>query len=92
MPHMQKFYEEYGDEVAVLAVNTNEPVLDNARKFVKDYELTFPILLDKTTEVAARYKIPNLPTTYFINTKGEIQLQKKSGPMTYDEMVQKWKS
>ncbi|WP_369404714.1 TlpA disulfide reductase family protein [Piscibacillus salipiscarius] len=35
MPHMQKFYEEYGDEVAVLAVNTNEPVLDNARKICK---------------------------------------------------------
>ncbi|MGP4072144.1 redoxin domain-containing protein [Piscibacillus sp. B03] len=88
MPHMQDFHEEFGDEVAVLAVNTNEPVIDNAKEFVEDYGLTFPILFDETTEVAARYKIPNLPTTYFINSNGEIQLQRKSGPMTYEEMVQ----
>ncbi|SEP61115.1 redoxin domain-containing protein [Piscibacillus halophilus] len=91
MPHMQEFHEKYGDEVAILAVNTNEPVLDNAREFVEEYELTFPILLDETTEVAARYKVPNLPTTYFINSEGEIQIQRKSGPMTFEEMEEKMK-
>ncbi|TFB23103.1 redoxin domain-containing protein [Filobacillus milosensis] len=88
MPHMQDFYDKYGDDVVVLAVNATgtETNVEKVKKFVKDYELTFPILLDRTNEVNMRFEALSLPTTYFINTEGVIQLQRKVGPMSYEEM------
>ncbi|WP_027963288.1 redoxin domain-containing protein [Halalkalibacillus halophilus] len=89
MPHMQDIHEEYGDEVEILAVNaiaseTNE---DNVQDFVNELDLTFPILMDETNEVNVTYQAISLPTTYFINTDGVVQIPRKVGPMSYDEMV-----
>src|SRR5690606_30949393 len=88
MPHMQDFHEKYSDEVVVLAVNVtgSEVNKDNVYEFVDEYNLTFPIVLDETNEVSAAYQAVSLPTTYFINSEGVIQLQRKIGPMTYEEM------
>ncbi|RPF55888.1 TlpA disulfide reductase family protein [Aquisalibacillus elongatus] len=89
MPDMQKLYEEYSDEVVILAVNTSESNKKNAVNFVNEYGLTFPVLFDETSEVAAKYNMMGLPMTYFINSEGEIQIPPKTGPMEYDEMVEK---
>ncbi|MGM8216244.1 redoxin domain-containing protein [Bacillaceae bacterium W0354] len=93
MPHMQDFYEKYSDEVEIIAVNVtgSEVNSSNVKKFVDDYELTFPVLLDDTNEVSVTYLALQLPTTYFINSDGIIQLQRKIGPMTYEEMEKKMK-
>ncbi|GEL76286.1 redoxin domain-containing protein [Tenuibacillus multivorans] len=91
MPHMQDFYEQYSDEVEVIAVNATgqERNKNDVETFVKDYGLTFPIPLDETTEVTAMYQAVSFPTTFFINTEGDVQLQRKVGPMTFEEMEKK---
>ncbi|EGL82749.1 alkyl hydroperoxide reductase/ Thiol specific antioxidant/ Mal allergen [Caldalkalibacillus thermarum TA2.A1] len=87
MPDMQKFYERYQEEVEILAVNLteSEASLENVEQFVEKYELTFPVLLDEKSEVAAMYQAFTIPTSYFIDSKGIIQ-QKIVGPMSYDWM------
>ncbi|WP_442600271.1 peroxiredoxin family protein [Neobacillus sp. D3-1R] len=83
MPEMQKFHEEVGDEVIILAVNI-DPQLD-VQKFVDDMGITFTIPLDDEDLVNADYQVVSIPTTYFIDTKGVIQ-GKHVGAMTYDNM------
>ena len=80
-PHLQKFYEENKKDVEILAVNlaTKDKVKD-AEAFVDFYRLTFPILLDKKAEVSTMYGAFTIPTTIFLNEKGEI-VQQYSGPM-----------
>lgn len=87
MPEMQKFHEEYGDEVVIAAVNatTSEKNIENVHAFVKDFGLTFPILLDDTNEVNMTYSIVSIPTSFFVDTSGMIQ-QKFIGAMSYDQM------
>lgn len=88
MPHMQEIYEKYGDEVVILAVNatSTERSVNAVKEFVEEYDLTFPILLDETNEVNARYQALQLPTTYFVNSEGVLKIQRKVGPMSYEEM------
>ncbi|GEN45024.1 hypothetical protein AHA02nite_08000 [Alkalibacillus haloalkaliphilus] len=91
MPHMQEIHEEYDDDVVILAVNatSQETSHDNVQDFIDELELTFPILMDETREVNVRYQALSLPTTYFVNTEGELQIPRHVGPLSYDDMVRK---
>ncbi|HEY4601655.1 MAG TPA: TlpA disulfide reductase family protein [Cerasibacillus sp.] len=89
MPEMQAFYEEHHEDIVILAVNTAEKNPDNAKKFVEENGFTFPILVDDESKIGGdMYKALALPTTYFIGTDGKIQLERKIGPMTFDDMVE----
>ncbi|HLR63067.1 MAG TPA: TlpA disulfide reductase family protein [Lentibacillus sp.] len=90
MPEMQKFHEEYGDQVKVVAVNLTGK--DSGIKAVQEYVdkngYTYPIPLDKNSEIQDAYSVYNIPTTYFIGTDGKVQQPPKFGPMDYDYMVE----
>lgn len=86
MPEMQKFYDDYKDDIKVIAVNYNEKdqkVID----FLDEYGYTFPMPLDRDGSVGNEYGVLTLPTTYFIGTDGIIQEPRHIGPMTYEYMV-----
>ncbi|MET3682240.1 peroxiredoxin [Alkalibacillus flavidus] len=91
MPHMQDITEEYGDDVVILGVNatSQESDVSKVSDFVNEYGLEFPILMDETGEVNVRYQALSLPTTYFVNTEGVVQIPRHVGPLSYDDMVDK---
>ncbi len=75
VPHMQKVYEEYKNQgVEILAVNvTNKDKGKEAvAQFVKKHGLTFEVLLDEEGLVGSTYQVLTLPTTYMIDTKGNM--------------------
>lgn len=83
MPHMQKFYEEAGDKIQILAVNIDPK--NNVAGFAEEMNLHFPILLDKNDKVMKMYQILSIPTTYFIDEDGIIR-NKFIGAMSLDKM------
>lgn len=89
MPAMQKFYDEYQDEVEIIAVNLTgtEQSESDVTDFIDKYEYTYPTLLDKDLKVRETYQANGIPTTYFLGTDGKIQAPEKVGAMTYDFMV-----
>lgn len=84
MPAMQNMYQEYKDQgFIILAVNMTYQ--DNPLAvvpFVKEYGLTFPILLDETGDVGKAYQLRSLPSSYFINRYGIITEVVIGGPMS----------
>ncbi|MCP3025975.1 TlpA disulfide reductase family protein [Halobacillus sp. A5] len=90
MPEMEKFHQEFGDEVTVLAVNAtdSESNLTDVEEYIEEEDYTFPVLLDKKGEVNNSYQAMSIPTTYFIGTDGKVQQDRKVGPMSYDFMVE----
>ncbi|MED3691638.1 TlpA disulfide reductase family protein [Peribacillus butanolivorans] len=74
MPDMQKYSQQAGDDVVILAVNIDPE--NDVQAFVEDNGITFTIPLDSQsakTPVNERYKILSIPTTYFIDSKGIIR-------------------
>jgi cytochrome c biogenesis protein CcmG/thiol:disulfide interchange protein DsbE len=83
MPAIEKIYNEYkGEGLVVLAVNmTYQDTFANIEPFIKEYGLTFPILLDETNSVGSAYQLRSLPSSFFINREGIIQEVVIGGPM-----------
>ncbi|WP_080874552.1 TlpA family protein disulfide reductase [Oceanobacillus timonensis] len=93
MPEIQDFYEDYQDEVEVVAVNMtqHENQLSDVGDFIDENEHTFTVPLDKDNSLSEPYVVYAAPTTYFIGTDGTIQQPRRIGPMDYEfmeEMVQ----
>lgn len=84
MPALQSVYQKYKDHgLIVLAVNTTyQDSIDKVSTFVSDNNLTFPILLDGTSQSSTDYQIRSLPTTFFIDKDGIIQDMVLGGPMS----------
>ncbi len=73
MPEFQAVYENHPDgEIAIVAVNLDEPV-DRVTKFFRDdLGLTFTALLDEGGVISDQYGVFTYPTTYFINEDGVV--------------------
>ena len=84
MPAIQKLYDEYKDQgFVVLGVNmTYQDNPSAVVPFVQENQLTFPILLEETGEVAEKYELRSLPSSFFIGRDGIIQEVVIGGPMS----------
>ena len=84
MPLLQKYYEKNKDNIEILAVNMQEdPAL--IKDWIKDFGITYTILLDPSEQAKSSYNIYAKPTTYFIDSKGIIRA-KKLGQLTEEEL------
>lgn len=90
MPTFNKVYEEEKDEVVFMMINATDGVsetVDKAKKFIKENNFQFPVYYDIKEEVGYQYGIYSLPTTIFINKKGEIEIGYKG--MLSEEILKK---
>lgn len=87
IPDIQNFYSKNKDEVVVLGVNLTGSEKDsgNVTRFIKEFGMSFPIVLDKQNRVGALYQVSAIPISYILDTSGIIQ-QKVVGPMSYEMM------
>lgn len=83
MPAIEKIYNAYKDDgFIVLAINmTYQDTFANIAPFIEEYGLTFPILLDETSEVGTAYQLRSLPSSFFIDREGIIREVVIGGPM-----------
>lgn len=89
MPHFQKYYDKYAekDNVEIIGVNATyaKEKVERVEQFVSGYELTFPILLEPTGNVAKQYEVLTIPATFFIDAEGYVQRQIK-GPLDLEAL------
>jgi peroxiredoxin len=84
MPTIQKLYQEYQSQ-GLVVLGVNSTVQDNPldiMPFITQYNLTFPILLDETGYLGAKYNLRSLPSSFFINRDGSIAEVVIGGPMS----------
>jgi peroxiredoxin len=74
-PFLQRIYAAHGNKnVAIVGISQNEK--RDTAAFVKEYGLTFPVLLDDTSAypVSNAYGLTNVPTLFWIAPDGEIEV------------------
>jgi len=84
MPAIQKMYDEYKDQGFVV-LGVDMTYQDNAsavQPFIQGNGLTFPILLDTTGQIADKYELRSLPSSFFIDRSGVVYEVVVGGPMS----------
>jgi peroxiredoxin len=75
MPGLVKAYETYKDDgLMIIEVDVAEPP-ETVAKFVQEYNMTMPVVLDQRQEVTRLYRTDSFPTSFFIDKDGVIQVR-----------------
>ena len=74
LPSMQRLYDFLKkDGIEVIAISIDRDQRERVNQYVKDYRLTFPVLLDPSQKVRKSYFIMGLPTSYLIGGDGKLK-------------------
>jgi thiol-disulfide isomerase/thioredoxin len=72
MPHLQAFHATHQDKIHVIGVNwAEEP--QEIRKFLGEFGVTYPNLIDSNGKVFVLYQLTGLPSSFFIDENGVIR-------------------
>jgi peroxiredoxin len=74
-PFLQRIYQAHGNRnVTIVGVSQNGK--KDTAEFLKEYGVTFPVLLDDTSAypVSNAYGLTNVPTIFWIAPDGEIEI------------------
>jgi peroxiredoxin len=74
-PFLERIYKAHaGKKVTIVGVSQNEE--KDTAGFIKEYGVTFPVLLDDTKNYAASnaYGLTNVPSIFWIGQDGEIEI------------------
>jgi thiol-disulfide isomerase/thioredoxin len=73
LPHLVAAYDRYRQEgLEIVAVNLQEDE-DTVARFVQEFGMQFPVVIDRGGEVADEYRVLGLPTSYFIDRSGVVR-------------------
>lgn len=82
-PELEASFKQFGPKgLLILGINDfSHDKLADVQAYVSQYKLTFPILLDAQGYAFDTYRIPGLPTSFFVDANGTIR-QQIMGQMT----------
>jgi peroxiredoxin len=73
MPSMEKLYQQLKDQAfEILAVSIDTQGARAVAPFVKEYKLSFPVLIDRENNIGRLYKTTGVPETFIIDKNGMI--------------------
>lgn len=72
MPLLEGIYQTLGDNLVVIGVNAQESESE-IRNFIDQNQITFPIVVDTSGELARKFLINGYPTTFFLDSAGILR-------------------
>ena len=75
MPDFDEIAKEYEGKVVFMMVNLTDgtqETQESAQSFIDSMGYTFPVYFDKDSDAAYKYGIQSIPTTFFIDAKGNL--------------------
>jgi peroxiredoxin len=73
LPHLVAAYDRYRQEgLEIVAVNLQEDK-DTIASFVEEFGMQFPVVIDRSGDVAEEYRVIGIPTSFFIDRSGIVR-------------------
>ena len=74
MPLLQNIYDKYSKQGFTLLGVSIDDDSKTAEAFLKKTPVTFPVLFDTKSQVSGLYQVQGMPTSVFIDRKGNVRL------------------
>ena len=93
MPSMEQAFQKIkNSNIVMLAVNVGEDA-DTIFTFTADYDVSFPLLMDKDSTIIKQWPVVALPTSYIVDPQGHLVYRAVGGRDWHDEqMINKLKA
>jgi len=85
IPALEQTYRQFGDDVLVLGVDVQENP-GRVATFIQEHDMTYPVVVDETADIAETYRVRAFPTSYLIDERGVI-IKIYSGPVNQPLLV-----
>jgi thiol-disulfide isomerase/thioredoxin len=72
LPSLRGLSQNLGPNEVLLAIVEDSDDLEAVRRFAREHELSYPILLG-TQDTLRAYRVSSFPTNYYVNGDGSIQ-------------------
>ena len=74
MPEFEAAFKQYGDQIQFMMINLTygSETRSAADSFISSSGYTFPVYYDTDGGASGTYGVSAIPTTYFVNAKGEL--------------------
>lgn len=92
MPKIEKIYKKYADKgLIILAVNIGQDK-GTVEKFVKEADISYPVLLDPGKKITKRYGVTGVPVTFMLDRNGVIRqkIVGETGSTAFEDIVLSW--
>jgi thiol-disulfide isomerase/thioredoxin len=74
LPELNRFYEKHRDEPLILiGIDANEDE-ETVRKFIEEYNVKFPVGIDRGRKLQKLFTVRGYPTTLFIGADGKVKI------------------
>lgn len=71
-PVLERAWREHRDEgLVVLGVDFND-LRSDARRFMREHGLTYPVVYDRDGELVAKFGATGVPETFFVDRRGRL--------------------
>jgi cytochrome c biogenesis protein CcmG/thiol:disulfide interchange protein DsbE len=88
MPSMERLWQRFrGKGFVLLAVSQDEEGATAVAPFVKNHQLTFPVLVDPDHQVGDRYGVWGYPESFLIDREGHV-VERVIGPRDWSSPQQ----
>ena len=84
VPDLQELTQRRPNDIVVLGVNQQE-TREAAEKFAHEFDVQYPIVLDRSGEVSQAYRAQGLPVSYLVSPEGLI-VKAYLGRVTDDDL------
>ncbi len=71
-PSMEEMYKKLHEKGLVIVGISIDHHVSQVKKFVQQYSITFPVLLDTSESVASSYGITGVPETFILNSNYQL--------------------
>ncbi|WP_096434771.1 TlpA disulfide reductase family protein [Alteribacter populi] len=91
MPDLVQFHEDYQEEgvqVAGINMTTQERSEEEIGRFIEEFDIPFPTMMDPDGEVAVNYQVIAMPTTFILDPDGRVVVRRQ-GYINY-EMLEEY--
>ncbi len=91
LPYVERLYQAYADKnVTIVGISQNNK--DDTARFLREYKLTLPVLLDDISSypVSNAYGLTNVPTLFWMERDGEIGLSSVGWSRSDMEQINRW--
>ncbi|MEO6606044.1 MAG: TlpA disulfide reductase family protein [Aeromicrobium sp.] len=87
LPLLAKADKEYGDSLRIIGIDFDDAAPDDAIELARTSGVTYPLLVDRDTEVKAPFAVGGLPWTIFVDAEGRMVATERTPFRSYADLT-----